>query len=192
MNMSDSIKELKECFVQAGFIDSVELLNDICPMPDNALVMHNNYSLMVGCEALLGEGDTDFPLVDQKEEMHAFIRKALFALENQKGLIVDGYLLIILKQEPDTVLTEIIRKMELDTKVCRKHILWPKQNESGLDRLEFVTILSLPEPLKSNSVNAVPFELSAEASKLLSKYDELKSLDRLLDVIKNGGFSDVD
>jgi len=192
MTELNSTSILKEYFVKADFIDSTSLMADICPIPDKVFVMHNSYALVVGYEALSEECTTESSLMEVKEQMHAFIRKALLALENQKGLIVDGYLLIALNQEPDAKIKEVMREIELDTKVCRKHIVWPTGDEGHLDRLQFITILSLPEPLISNPANTTPFELSVEASTLLSKYNELGSLDKLLDAIKNGELADAD
>jgi hypothetical protein len=186
MTESNSISKLKGYFLKAGFIDSNELVADISPIPDKVFVMHNSYSLVVICQPLLEECTTEYSLMQVQEKMHAFIRGVLLALENQKGLIVDGYLLIALNQEPNAQIEEAVRKIELDTKVCRKHIIWPAGDESGLARLQFITILSLPEPLYGNSTNTTPFELSTEANALLSKYVELGSLDRLLDAIKGG------
>lgn len=186
------IAELKKHFVDAGFIDSGDLMADIkTTIPEGVLVMHNSYALMAGCEVLSEEGELVRGLIDTKEEMHSFIRQALLALENEKGLIVDGYLLLILKQAPETKTAEIVREIELDTKVCRKHIVWPLAGSSKLDRLQFITILSLPEPLHGNSPTTTHFELSAEASELLSEYERLRSLDQLMNSIKNGKVSDA-
>lgn len=191
MTESNLIAELKEYFIEAGFIESTSLMAEVCLIPDGTLVMHNGYAIMVGCE-VLSEDNGVASLMLAKEEMHSFIRKALLALENQKGLIVDGYLLIILNQAPETEVREMIREIEADTKVCRKHIVWPLPNGAGLDRLQFVTIFSLPEPLHNNSTNTANFELSSEAKALLSKYNELRSLDRLLDTIKRGELGHAD
>jgi hypothetical protein len=186
MTESDSISKLKEYFHKAGYIDSSELVADIGSIPDRVCVMHNSYSLVVIYQPLLEECTTEYSLMKVQEKMHAFIRGVLLTLENQKGLIVDGYLIIALNQEPNAQAEEAVRKIELDTKVCRKHIVWPAGDEGGLARLQFITILSLPELLYSNSENARPFELSTEAKELLSMYVELGSLDRLLDAIKSG------
>ncbi|WP_373090521.1 hypothetical protein [Zhongshania sp.] len=191
MTEANSNSELKEYFVQAGFVDSTELMADICDIPDRVFVMHNSYALVVGYAALPEENEADSLLMEAKERMHAFIRKALLVLENQKGLIVDGYLLIALHQAPRAEVKEVVRDIELDTKICRKHVVWPVENGDGLERLQFVTILSLPDPLRGNSANATSFELSVEAKKLLAKYDELGSLERLLDAIKNGELADA-
>ena len=187
------ITELKGHFVEAGFIEATSLMAEICfSIPDGVLVMHNSYALIVGYEVLSEGDEIGVSLMRTKEELHSFIRKVLLALENQKGLIVDGYLLIILNQTPETAAKEVIREIEADTKVCRKHIVWPLTDGTGLDRLQFVTILSLPEPLHRNSTNTTHFELSAEARTLLSKYNGLGSLDRLLDAIKSGELGHAD
>lgn len=192
MTEKNLITELKEHFVEAGFTEATSLMAEICPIPDGTLVMNNSYALMVCCTVLSEDDEIGVSLKRAKEEMHGFIRRALLALENQKGLIIDGYLLIILNQAPKPEVKEVVREIEADTKVCRKHIVWPLTDETGLDRLQFVTILSLPEPLHDIPTNTTDFKLSAEASSLLNKYDELGSLDRLLDTIKSGGLGRAD
>jgi len=191
MREKNLISELKEHFIKAGFTDSIEMMTEICPIPEGILVMHNSYALMVGCEVRYEEGDTGLLLIQAKDEMHSFIRKILLALENKKGLIVDGYLFIILNQEPGAEYKEVVREVELDTKVCRKYIVWPLEDGIGLDRLQFVSILSLPEPLESKSENTTDFELSTEASSLLSEYKKLGNLDLLMSAIKLGELGDV-
>lgn len=186
------IADLKGYFAKAGFIESSVLMSEICPIPDGALVMHNSYALMVGYEVLSEGNEVGTSLIRAKEEMHGFIREALLALENKKGLIVDGYLLLVLNHAPKIALKDVVRTIEADTKVCRKHVVWPLSDGEGLDRLQFVTILSLPEPLHANSANIKHFELSADASVLLQKYNELGSVDRLLDTIKSGEIYDAD
>lgn len=191
MTKSNLITELKGHFLEAGFTDSTSLMAEICPIPDGVLVMHNSYALMVGFEIVPERDEVTPTLMKAKEAMHSFIRKALLALENRRGLIVDGYLLITLSHEPEAEAKEAVREIELDTKVCRKHILWPLADGTGLDRLQFVTILSLPEPLQSNATNTTHFELSADARTLLSEYKKLGNLDRLMSAIKSGELEDA-
>ncbi len=180
------ITKLKKHFAETGFVDSTQLMSDIGPIPRDVLVMHNHYALMVGCEITSDKEDIGAALLKTKEEMHSFLRRTLLALENKKGLIVDGYLLIILKQAPEEDAKEIIREIELDTKVCRKHIVWPLIDGTGLDRLQFVTILSLPKPLPGNIADTTSFELSPEAAALLLEYKKQGNLDRLMNSIKSG------
>ena len=75
--------------------------------------------------------------------------------------------------------------------VCRKHVVWPVKDKTVLDRLQFITVLALPKPLPRTATNNTGYELSVKAKKLISKYRELKSLDRVLDAIKQGVLDDV-
>lgn len=179
---------LEEHFSEAGFIGATSLMADIdCRVPEKILVMHNGYALIVVYDLSSVDTNNGISLSQTKDKMHDYIRKALLALENQKGLIVDAYLLLGLASEPDdaTIAGEV-RTIEMDTKVCRKHIVWPSKDGDGLDRLQFITVLSLPKPLDSHSINAAPFELSANAKALLSEYKKLGNLDGLMTSIKDG------
>jgi hypothetical protein len=185
--------ELKIKFQEAGFVDSGMLMSgEDLTIPDGAFVMHNSYGLMAAME-VLATGDEPAGVLNQcQEDMQDFIRKSLMFLENRKGLIVDGYLILVLQKEPDIKIKDLIREMELNTKVCRKHVVWPKDGLAGLDRLQFITVLSLPKPLPSNAINDSSYDLSVKAKILIDEYRNLKSLDRVLDSIKNGVMNDAD
>ena len=193
MTKETLLNKLKKHFENAGFVDSDSLMiNRDVTIPEGVLIMHNSYGLMVGLEVSATGDEISNSLKQAKEEMHSWIRNALLFLENEKGLIVDGYLLLILKKEPDIKTKDIIRDIELDTKVCRKHVVWPIPDGTELDRLQFITVLALPEPLPSNSPGEASFELSKEAKALISEYTKLGSLDRVLDSIKQGRLGDAD
>ena len=151
MTETNLITKLKAHLVEAGFVESISLINSICQIPPRTFVMHNCYALVAIYKASPEESGTSSLLIKVKEDMHIFIRKVLSFLENKKGLIVDGYLVIELNHEPDDTTKEILQEIESDTKVCRKYIVWPAEDESSLDRLKFITILSLPDPLQSNN-----------------------------------------
>lgn len=186
------IGELKKHFENAGFVCSFTLMSDCdARIPENTLVMHNSYGLMVGIEVFGTGEELSNSLKKTKDEMQDLLRKALLYLENTKGLIIDGYLLLILKHEPNIHTNELIREIELDTKVCRKHVVWPKSGENKLDRLQLITVLALPEPIPCNSTENTSFVLSNEAKVLLDDYTKQGSLDRVLDSIKQGEIWDV-
>lgn len=183
---------LKRHFENAGFVDSNTLFSDEdLAIPDGVFVMHNSFGLMAGLEISVTGDELTGVLKQHQEDMQSLIRKALTILENKKGLIVDGYLLLILQQEPTTKIKEIIREIELNTKVCRKHVVWPVEDGTKLDRLQFITVLALPKPLPSNASNETSYELSAKAQTLIAEYRKLKSLDRVLDAIKQGVVGDA-
>lgn len=192
MRKETLIDELKKHFTNAGFVDSNTLINDKDhAIPDGVCVMHNSFGLMAGLEISVTGDELTEVLKQRQEEMQSWIRNALIFLENKKGLIVDGYLLLILQQKPNTKMEEIIREIELNTKVCRKHVVWPVEDKTKLDRLQFITVLALPKPLHSNVPNETNYELSVKAKALIDEYRKLKSLDRVLDVIKQGVLRDV-
>ena len=104
------IDELKWHFYNAGFVDSNTLINDKnLVIPNGVFVMHNSFGLMAGLEISISGEELADVLMHQQDDMQSWIRKALVYLENKKGLIVDGYLLLILQQEPDTKMKKIIR-----------------------------------------------------------------------------------
>jgi len=179
--------ELKRHFENAGFVNSNALFDDEdLAMSEGVFAMNNSFGLMAGLEVLVTGDELEGALRQHQEDIQSWIRKALMFLENKKGLIVDGYLLLILQQEPNVKMKEIIREIELNTKVCRKHVVWPVKDGTELGRLQFITVLALPEPLPSNASNGTKYELSAKAKTLITEYRELKSLDRVLDAIKQG------
>tara|TARA_R110002072_G_scaffold70641_1_gene170387 strand:- start:383 stop:964 length:582 start_codon:yes stop_codon:yes gene_type:complete len=193
MRETTQMNELKIKFQEAGFVDSDMLMSgEGIALPDGAFVMHNSYGLMAAME-ILETGDELLRVLNQcQEDMQDYIRKSLMFLENRKGLIVDGYLILVLQKEPEIKIKDLVREMELNTKVCRKHVVWPMEGLAGLDRLQFITVLSLPKPLPSNAINNSGYDLSVKAKILIDEYRSLKSLDRVLDSIKSGVMSDAD
>lgn len=192
MTETNSIFTLNSLLKEAGYTDASSRLNIAESLPNETSVMSNSYSIAFIYQLSLEKCLSSSPLIKVKEEMHSFIRNVLSDLEVNKGIIVDGYLLIAFDQEPTEKIKEEVRKIETDTKICRKHIVWPTKNKNTLERIQFVTILSLPRPLQSSITATAPFELSAEANAFLTKYGEVKNLERLIDSIKNGDFTHVD
>lgn len=212
MTEATPITILKSCLEEAGFVSSIPLISDLglslgrdpdvnqgvhyselFQIPERVFVLHNSYAFVVGYAALHEECTKESLWLEIKERMHTFIRKVLSNLEDKRGLIIDGYLLIALPVEPDEKVKIAVRDVELDTKVCRKHVVWPSVNKVDLlDRMEFITILNLPKPLSYNTENTASYELSPPASKVISMYKKSGSLDKLLEAIKNGDLADAD
>lgn len=67
------------------------------------------------------------------------------------GRPVDGYLVLALPQTPAGDSGDEIRKLELSSRICRKHLIWPAGTENGIPpaepwcRVADVTVLGLPE-----------------------------------------------
>ena len=72
----------------------------------------------------------------------------LVSAEKRFSGVVDGYLLLFLENEPDEDLRNLIRLLELDTSVCRKSFIWPREGntpEARWQRLWRTTVIGLPE-----------------------------------------------
>ena len=91
----------------------------------------------------------------ERAQVRAEVEKAqeildglLVSAENRQSGVVDGYLLLFLGNEPDEELHSLIRSLELDTNVCRKSFIWPREGdtpEARWQRLWRMTVIALPE-----------------------------------------------
>jgi hypothetical protein len=59
--------------------------------------------------------------------------------------LLDGYLLLVLRTTPDAGMRPNIRRLELNTNICRKHVLYPDEQGSWASTLNCVTTLGFPE-----------------------------------------------
>lgn len=68
-----------------------------------------------------------------------------------RGRSIDGYLVLALLNAPQNDEREHVRRLELSTHVCRKHVIWPNSLNNGeaplteWTRLADITMLGLPE-----------------------------------------------
>jgi len=192
MDQKNILLSIQKLLYESGFRDSAQLVSPIVHLTEGVLVMHNQYSLIACCIISDSENDIKSALQSKKEDMHNIVRKILLELENHKGLIVDGYLLMVLNKAPEKNGREAIQELEQDTKVCRKHVLWPSADGDSLERTQYVTVLSLPRPLDNAPEPTSSFSLSESAEKLLHEYEIQGNLDRLMDSIKSGVLRDAD
>ena len=94
-------------------------------------------------------------------EANAWMADAL-KVEEKVGRFLDGYLLIALHAKPDESLLAHVRRVERDTSVCRKHVLWPDADGTWARTLSFVTTLGLPSavPASGCATGACDFRVS--------------------------------
>ena len=190
MDQENALLSIQKLLYESGFRDSTQLVSRIVHRSEEVLLMHNQYSLIACC--MIPENDIESAIQSKKEDMHNIVRKILLDLENHKGLIVDGYLLMVLSKAPEKNGREAIQELEQDTKVCRKHVLWPSSDGNSLERTQYVTVLSLPRRLDNLPEPTSSFSLSESAEKLLLEYEKQGNLDRLMDSIKSGVLRDAD
>lgn len=192
MNQHNTLVNLQTLLSESGFVDSLQLIGSFSTVPDGVLIMKNQYALIVCSCVDLSEEKAAIALKSAQEKLHNFLREVLLDLEGQKGLIVDGYLLLVLGEEPDKEAREVIQELEQNTKVCRKHVLWPSGDGDKLERTQYVTVLSLPRPLVETVAAESSFSISDEAKKILMEYEKQGNLDRLMDSIKSGVLKNAD
>jgi len=84
-----------------------------------------------------------------------WVSLALKAEEN-KGRLVDGYLLLALPSKPDHPVLAEVRRIENDTTICRKHVVWPDRDGTWSNTLDAVTILGLPSATASSDAVIEP------------------------------------
>lgn len=192
MKQENMLGILQELLSESGFVDSLQLIDSFSTVPEGVLIMHNQYALIVSSCVNHSETRAAITLKSIQEKLHNFLREMLLNLENQKGLIVDGYLLLVLREEPDKETKEVIQELEQNTKVCRKHVLWFSGDGTKLERTQYVTVLSLPRPLGEAAAADSSFSLSREAKKILMEYEKQGNLDRLIDSIKSGVLKNAD
>jgi hypothetical protein len=85
---------------------------------------------------------------DEVEKAQEILDGLLLSAEKRQSGVVDGYLLLFLDNEPDEELHSLIRSLELDTNVCRKSFIWPREGdtpEARWQRLWRTTVIGLPE-----------------------------------------------
>src|SRR6266702_2657210 len=62
---------------------------------------------------------------------------------------MDAYLVLVMPTPPAGPLREWVQRTELDTKTCRRHVVWPQDGDGWERRLDEVTVLALPTPGRS-------------------------------------------
>lgn len=170
-----------------GFVRGSEPVELKAKLPPNSFVLVSNYAVMIVGFAEM----TIASLREINEKIEAVISEVLLLMET-KGMLVDGYSIVALSEEPKDELTDAIREIELNTSVCRKHVVWPKGNvkEQWDERLRYVTILGLP----TNLVELTPPDentlLPDKAQEILNKYNEGGSYKSAIQFIEN--ISDAD
>src|ERR1700686_1210649 len=65
-------------------------------------------------------------------------------VEEKRAKFLDGYLLLALSTMPVDALRVQVSEIELDTSVCRKHVIWANAEGSWDHKLWAVTCLGLP------------------------------------------------
>ena len=92
---------------------------------------------------------TEADLADTTNTAEAWFGDLLLREEDSRSArVLDGYLLICLPAKPPETLEPVLRSIELSTRICRKHVVWPEA-DGEWRRFDSVTVLRLPEGVTS-------------------------------------------
>lgn len=110
----------------------------------------------------------------------------------QSGKFLDGYLVFALPMKPDKTIRGSVQTLELDTAVCRKHVIWPSVENDWKAALWKVTVLGLPQVQHSSVTLATPPKLPDTASRALELYSELENYEITAETLRQEARSEVD
>lgn len=89
--------------------------------------------------------------------------------EAQSRGLIDGYLVLALPAAPAADASEDVRRLELSSQVCRKHLIWPAGEADPEEaagtwlRVADVTVVGLPDTMPSSGGELVWPKIDSEA-----------------------------
>ena len=86
-------------------------------------------------------------IMNSQETWQQKLDELLIRQEQANLTVIDGYLILALPVCPDDRLRAQIREVEMDTFICRKHVVWPEKEDAAevkWRRIFKVTVLGLP------------------------------------------------
>lgn len=102
-------------------------------------------------------------------EAEGWFDELLSGVEATKSGPIDGYLVLALPDAPGDDAKDEIRRLELSSRICRKHLIWPATAQNGEEppelwcRVADVTVLGLPEAVMAGTSELYWPEIDAEA-----------------------------
>ena len=179
-NLSALQEQLNELAIPVGFAfggpaESV----DGTPPPEGTLIWETSFALL----ALVPLSRDARGLNAIQDAAQEWMWRRLTTSE-RLGKFLDGYLLFALIAKPDDVLRSSAQALELDTAVCRKHVIWPTPEGDWSDALLGVTVLGLPSAQASSSTPVTIPPLPSAATLALKFYDKHKNYETAADKLR--------
>jgi hypothetical protein len=146
------------------------------PPPVAMSVWLGTYAAVVLCPVI---SDSAEGLRRAEAEAEAWIAELLDKYESAgHRRVIDGYLVLAVPNEPANSVADEVRRIELSSQVCRKHVIWPASSTdsegdrgSGWRRLDAVTAIALPQGVTAATGPVWP-ELTEKAGALWQKISE--------------------
>ncbi len=130
-------------------VAKLPLVDNVDAPPEGATLWQSSYAIVLlwPCQANCLDD-----IVGAVERGQSWFDLVLCAEEAKRaGRVVDGYLVLALSQAPSAEARDDVRRLELSSLICRKHLIWPStpdenDHEQGLwRRVADVTVVGLPE-----------------------------------------------
>jgi hypothetical protein len=106
---------------------------------------------------------------------------------NSGGSPIDGYLVLALPGAPDDSTREEVRRLELSSQVCRKHLIWnsppTELEDGGWQRVADITVVGFPDAEIAPGPELEWPQMDSQAKAL---WDDLVSLGVPAMVLKDG------
>jgi hypothetical protein len=146
-----------------------------------SVIMIANYAVIAVCFA----DKQDDSVINVWKENEFGMNRVLLTSEDN-GLLIDGYMIIVLKETPCEEDLKAIREIETDTSVCRKHVVWPIGTDElkWESRLKYVTVLSLPIEVDIAKGEHDNFNLPPIAQEILDLYAKKGSYKAVQDILE--------
>ena len=174
-------QQLDEVAIPVGFeFAGAAAAVDETSAPERTLTWESSFAVL----ALIPLSSLDLEkLTATKESAQEWMWRRLTMYE-QSGKFLDGYLLFALPMKPDETMRGTVQTLELDTAVCRKHVIWPSPENDWRDALWKVTVLGLPPVQPSAVTLATPPKLPDIASRALVLYGQLENYETTAETLR--------
>ncbi len=114
------------------------------PAEAGGRIWGSSYAHIALC--IVGDG-TAGSLLAALDRWQLKLDELLMKQEMENSTVIDGYLILAIPESPGDELRGVIRRVEMDTSICRKHVVWPEPGETSEERWRRVfkvTALGLP------------------------------------------------
>lgn len=169
------------------FVGPASRVGETSP-PERTLIWESSFAVL----ALIPLSSTEIQALTTTEETAREWMWRRLTKDEHAGKFLDGYLLFALPAEPNESARSKVQALELDTAVCRKHVIWPSANNEWSDALWSVTVLGLPPVQPSTAAAIATPELPSAASRALELYDELENYETAADKLREETRSTTD
>ncbi len=147
------------------------------PLPIGTTLWSSEYAVLLFWPSFASDREG---IVTEAAKAQGWFDELLSFKEKEKRKkLIDGYLVLALPAAPEGEAKEEVRKLEISSQICRKHVVWPRAvgdknyNEQAWMRISDVTVLGLPDVTTTEVEGLYWPEIDSEAQAV---WDDLMSI----------------